>query len=244
METETSPEWRFLKRHRIFFYTKNMRAFIGYARKQAAKYGIKGSRLNAVREALAFLITKGDTKLGEIVDELWQDEHCQLHLVDGVWQADQLSANYLDWQRSYWEVCGKKMTLGSTASYYVPMLKKFYENYGDRARLAAQNEGVDWKAVSHALRVGYQTRDIFVRGSFEYPLVSTPFLLAVKQGQIPYHKAAGVLDELMVELDCLAKVSSLPDKPDAGFWHTWLAKVTLSHIKGEFDLITDPVLDY
>ena len=136
-ETKTCDTWDFLKKNRERFYTRNMRSFIGYARKQAAKYGIKGSRLDAVREALAFLITKGDTTLGELWGELWTDEHCVKHMVyDDIGDVNS--------QHSYWEVCGKKMTLGSKASYYIPMLKKFYENYGQRAHLAANNEGVEW----------------------------------------------------------------------------------------------------
>lgn len=244
METEISNTWLFLKENRHRFYTKNMRAFVGYARKQAAKYGIKGSRLDAVREALVFLISKGDTPLGEFIEDLWVDEHCQKHLVEGVWKADDLNAKYLDWQRSYWEVCGKKMTLGGKASHYVPMLQKFYENYGERAKLAEQNEGVDWKAVSHALRVGYQTREIFLRGTFSYPLLNTPFLMDVKTGKLKYTYVAGVLDTLMEELEVLSKMSPLPDTPDVKFWETWLAQTTLNHIKGEFDLITDPMTGF
>lgn len=58
VEEVTTPMWRELKEHKHEFYTKNMKAFVGYARKQAAKYGVKGSRLDAAREALAFLLTQ------------------------------------------------------------------------------------------------------------------------------------------------------------------------------------------
>ncbi len=38
--------WKELRDNRKDFYTTNLSAFIGYCRTQAAKYGIKGSRLN------------------------------------------------------------------------------------------------------------------------------------------------------------------------------------------------------
>ena len=229
METETSPEWKFLKRNRHLFYTKNMRAFIGYARKQAAKYGIKGSRLDAVREALAYLITKGDTPLHYLDrhHELWTNEHCRVDYEESEY------GDAIDQQRSFWEVCGKKMTFGGKASHYVPMLKKFYENYGHRAHLAANNEGVDWKAVSHALRVGYQTQQIFKHGTFSYPLPQTPFLMKVKTGQLKYEYVAGVLDDMMGHLNNRAEASDLPDKPNVKFWEDWLEDVTLSHVLNE-----------
>jgi hypothetical protein len=229
--------WYFLKDNRHRFYTRNMRAFIGYARKQAAKYGVKGSRLDAVREALAFLMTQGDTPIGELwrQDLLWESEHTHisLHVLESYWvdENNDMPKPVVNQQTSYWEVCGKKMTFGGKASYYVPMLKKFYEQYGHRAQLAAKNEGVDWKAVSHALRVGYQTKAIFTSKTFSYPLKETPYLLSVKQGRLPYNEVAGVLDSLIEELEVLSNKSSLPDQPDVKFWETWLAKVTLEHIK-------------
>jgi hypothetical protein len=111
------------------------------------------------------------------------------------------------------------------------MLKKYFENYGKRAHLAANNEGVDWKAVSHALRVGYQTRAIFKYGTFSYPLPETPFLQEVKAGQLEYNTVAIVLDTLMEDLEKLSEKSSLPDKPDTKFWYDWLERVTLDQIE-------------
>lgn len=40
----SSPLWEEIVKLRDRFYTKNLRAFIGYARRQAAKYGINGTR--------------------------------------------------------------------------------------------------------------------------------------------------------------------------------------------------------
>ena len=226
-EEIATEEWYFLKDNRHKFYTRNMRSFIGYARKQAAKYGVKGSRLDAVLRAWDFLSMKDDQTIGDLwaAGELWEGEHCHLRVVE--------SSEYYcdDQQKSYWEVCGKKMTFGGKASHYLPMLKKFYENYGHRAKLAAQNEGVDWKAVSHALRVGYQTRYIFEDKTFSYPLKETPYLLAVKQGRLPYNEVAGVLDRLIEELETMSLTSTLPDHPDVEFWEDWLGSVTLQSIE-------------
>ena len=47
MILESSPMWDLLRTYKNKFYTSNLKAFIGYARRQSAKYGIKGSRLNA-----------------------------------------------------------------------------------------------------------------------------------------------------------------------------------------------------
>tara|TARA_R110000772_G_scaffold267971_3_gene393571 strand:+ start:13094 stop:13891 length:798 start_codon:yes stop_codon:yes gene_type:complete len=228
-EEIATQEWYFLKDNRHRFYTKNMRSFIGYARKQAAKYGVKGSRLDAVLKAWDFLSMKGTTTIGDLLHELWEDEHCHLHLVPLLIIDDKIV--HFDRQQSYWEVCGKKMTFGGKASHYVPMLKQYYEQYGHRAQLASLNQGVDWKAVSHALRVGYQTMHIFQDKTFSYPLEETPYLLAVKQGILPYNEVAGVLDRLIDALEALSLTSTLPAQPDTAFWEAWLEEVTLNSIE-------------
>lgn len=225
LETITTPLWRELKDARKQFYTKNMQAFVGYARKQAAKYGVKGSRLDAAREALAFLMTQGDTKIGylAVTQQLWEDEHSHLHFVYG--------PDAIDNQQSYWEVCGKKMTFGGKASHYVDMLKKFYENYGGRAKLAAENQGIDWKAVSHAFRVAYQTKAILQGNGFSYPLKETEEIVSIKYGRRDYNSVvAPALDTLMTEIEELAKVSTLPEKVNVDFWQVFLADKTSDYL--------------
>jgi hypothetical protein len=225
---ETSPIWRVLTLNRRSFYTKNMRAFVGYARKQAAKYGVKGSRLDAAREALAFLMTKGDRTIFDLWGhgELWEGEHIHLHL------ASEYGEGELDKQQSYWEVCGKRMTFGGKASYYVPMMKKFYDNYGARAKLAASNQGIDWKAISHAFRVAFQTKAILSGNGFSYPLCETPFLKNIKNGDLDYLRiVAPALDELMMEIDELSQQSTLPEKVDVSLWQHRLAIYTQEHLR-------------
>jgi len=54
-EETSSPEWEFLKQNRKKFYTKGLKAYLGYCRTQASKYGIKGSRLADAEKVLNFL---------------------------------------------------------------------------------------------------------------------------------------------------------------------------------------------
>ena len=52
---ETTPAWEYLRKHRQYFYTKNMRSYLGYIRKQVAKYSFKGSRLNILNEIIKII---------------------------------------------------------------------------------------------------------------------------------------------------------------------------------------------
>ncbi len=64
MILENSLIWQTIVKNRERFYSKNLKAFIRYARSQASKYGVKGSRMNAVNQFLALLKQfDGDLKM-------------------------------------------------------------------------------------------------------------------------------------------------------------------------------------
>ena len=72
MIIESSHIWRAIVKNKEKFYTKNLKAFIGYARRQASKYGIKGSRLNAAKKIMDILIDYkySDKKMKVVWDQL------------------------------------------------------------------------------------------------------------------------------------------------------------------------------
>ncbi len=47
-----TPIWDELVANRTKFYSKNLKAFVGYVKQQAAKYGVKGSRLSDIKGAI------------------------------------------------------------------------------------------------------------------------------------------------------------------------------------------------
>lgn len=206
-----SDIWRqiVLQRHR--FYTKNLRAFISYARRQASKYGIKGSRLNAAAKVLALLKAENpDDKLRQVWDALPRCEHCYDLGTDP------------NGMRQY-QVCGKTFQESAAIGYVIPILEKFCDDYGHRAKLAAQNRNIDWKAVSHALRAAIQTREILTRNMIRFPLRDAPFLIQVKQGRLDYaSEVAPMLESLMDEVEQLLDHSNLPAHVDEAYWNRFI----------------------
>lgn len=47
--------WNEIRKNKSKFYTNNLKGFVGYCRKQAAKYGIKGSRIDTTEKVIKFL---------------------------------------------------------------------------------------------------------------------------------------------------------------------------------------------
>jgi hypothetical protein len=213
MLIESSDIWRSIVEQRNRFYTKNLNSFINYARRQASKYGIKGSRLNAASQVINFLKTKNsEGKLRDVWGRLPRNEYCHEMGVDP------------NGMRQY-QVCGKMFQESASIGYVLPIISKFYEEYGHRAKLAAQNQNIDWKAVSHALRAAIQTKEILLYGTITFPLKEAPFLLQVKEGKLDYTKeVAPALESLMTEVEKLVNESDLPAKVDTEYWNRFLCE--------------------
>lgn len=208
-----SSIWHELVSNRSKLYTKNLKAFVGYARTQAAKYGIKGSRLNQAKMVIDFL--NGfpvHTRINEVWDNLPTGEHLSKMVdIKGV---------------PMYVVCGKKMQGTATIKNVLPSLDKYYHEYGQRAQLAADNQGIDWKAISHAMRAAFQVREILTTGDLKFPLKNADYLLKVKQGLLDYKTEVGPrLEKEMDELEVIARDSKLPDKPDTLFWEDFIFNI-------------------
>jgi hypothetical protein len=73
---------------------------------------------------------------------------------------------------------------------------------------------VDWKALSHAVRVGREAIELFTTGRLQFPLACAPHLLAIKLGQLPHAAVIGEIEAMLPEVEHAAAASVLPDEPD------------------------------
>lgn len=211
MLIEHSVIWDQIVEQRHRFYTKNLNSFISYARRQASKYGIKGSRLNASLQVLEVLKSvPPDVRLHMIWDRLPRIDHCH-------------DAGIAPGGLRQYQVCGKMFQESTSAGYVIPILEKFYADYGHRAQLAAANKNIDWKAISHALRAVIQTKEIITHNTIKFPLKDAQFLKDVKHGKFDYTtEVAPVLETLMDEVEQLVTESSLPEKVDIEYWNNFV----------------------
>lgn len=216
---DSTPEWEYLRLQRPKFYTKNMRAYLGYIRKQVSKYSFKGSRLNILNEIIdrlmeAITIWRDDhpikewpkgPRLEEVKHALPLNDHCRFTKGEG--------PNHIEIE--FYEVFGSKYMLKDFAGNVRESLHKYVSQYGKRAQLAAENEGVDWKAVSHAFRACYQLIAIYEKGNFSYPLPETDKILEVKLGLRDYkNQIEPELEALFFKTVGLAEQSSFPLEVD------------------------------
>lgn len=214
--------WLDIKSQRTKFYTKDMKSYVGYARKQANRYGIKGSRIAAANEVIKYL-SNYDAELREMVRV--RDVYDKLPTSEFLIKCSMTDKSQTK-ELNFYEICGRKFQDTLTLSNLMVRAWDIYNEYGARAQQAKTNEGVDFKAVSHALRASYQMLGILKDGDFDYPLPQTEFLLAVKTGQLNFvNEVQPELENVIQTIEKMAESSSLPQKVDRAYWDKWLLGV-------------------
>jgi len=224
--------WKKLVKNRSMFYTKNMKAYIGYVRKQAAKYGVKGSRLQVLEDAISKAKEYSDTAgaVGEIIHLLPLNEHAEIVT------HDMEDTGY----QVFYEICGRKFQDTNRIDYFINCLEKIYDGYGARAKAAKDNNGIDWKALHHALRAGYQAKYIYTNGGFYYPLPERDFLMEVKRGELDYlTEVQPVLEKLVDEVMVLAENSDYPDMVDTYTIEQMVLDIHEEILKEHFSSLND-----
>lgn len=216
MWERSSDVWDELRARRHEFYSRNMSAFVGYARRQAAKYGVKGSRLACAREWLALMEKDPNRHMAGVVAEAVAEYPEGHH----IWEH---ARPYPDQHKP--EVCleviGKMFTGTSKAGNYISSLRLYVAEYGERARMAEANEGIDWKAMSHAVRAAYQVLAIFDSAYDGMPQLELPLpvsvaceLVYIKTGKLTFKQVSERLDVLMGEVAVMSARSTYPDHID------------------------------
>jgi predicted nucleotidyltransferase len=213
MTEPPSPEWREVVANRHRLITSKSAAFVGYCRQQANKYGIKGSRVAAARKALAILDDAveglGTTaKLREIapfIDHaVASDEHMAIVPIEHA------SGVMMD----HWEVCGRKLSYSASIKNARDIMHALVKDYGARALQAESQNGVDWKALSHAVRVARQAIEMLTTGRVTFPIPDAAHILAIKLGRCAYQDVAAEIEQGLADVEAASAVSTLQAEPD------------------------------
>lgn len=217
--SEPHAAWKLIKDNQDKFLHSGVLSFIGYARQQANKYGIKGSRVAASRAAVELfeaLIEKHGhlTKLKDV----WGNIECfnqrNLEHVSIVSETMKTQPDKKFWML---EVCNRKVQEGTTLKEAHKVFKRVFDEYGKRAIEAESNENVDFKAIMHAVRVLNQAKELLTTGNITFPRPEKELLLQIRKGVLPYNQVADIIEIGMEELKTIHEKSSLPKTPDLEF---------------------------
>ena len=162
--------------HQKLFNIRDCNSYIGYALGQAKKYGIKGSRLGILKNINQYIhdnIKEEDKNkklsviIPDIISKHGDGSLCFSKIINNIESII---------------ICGKVHMGTITINEFCKRIKKDYRKYGSRARKAEKNEGIDWKALSHAVRALFQMEKLIDEGYILYPLSDSNFIKSIKNG--------------------------------------------------------------
>lgn len=220
--------------------TRNVNAFVGYARQQAAKYGIKGSRLDSLKRVKAFLdmlplhdkLALHEQKIYAFVKEC--DQILSLEktpLVETILMPSQKGSVMIPHLR----VNGRACPFHANVKYAKQIYEKILEEYGGRAHKAHLSGGKDWKALSHAVRVNHEAIELLTTGKITFPRPEREVLLKIKTEKMPYEEVAEMIEQGLVDLTAAHEKSTLRDEPDREWAQNFLYDVYSNIVKEDKD---------
>jgi predicted nucleotidyltransferase len=200
-----------------FFDPRKNRASIGYCISQANKYGLKGDKLRVIGEVYHYLRSflsirskeevENGLKLSNIVDEL----------INRFGNTNYLYVKKLGSLDSV-VLCGRTHLTSISVLEFFGRVKTAYNKYGQRARQAERNEGVDWKAMSHAVRAIEQMKQLLTTGKITFPLEHYLLLLKIKEGLLPRTEVDSIINKGLEEIESIQKSNNtIKGKVDTEF---------------------------
>lgn len=218
-----SDIYKYLRDNKKRFYTKKINGSLQFSRSQACKYALRADRMNSVKKAvdkMQELVDRGVVKLWQAWDELPEDENLKKIILE-----DSREDN-----KNGYNVSGKICSANTNPTYCLEFLSQLLNRFGDRVRVAANLNSLDYKSISHAFRTSYQLLHIYKDGGFEFPLPETEFLKSIKYGKEDFLKNEidAKLNSLISEVEGLAAQSNYPDAVD----QKWIDSIILTQYSG------------
>lgn len=209
---QSSEIWEQIRHAKDAWLHSGVSAFVGYCKTQAGKYGIRGSRVAAVRAVIQLLddliaFRGGETKLRDCWHQMErfasQNEHAAI--VSGIINHDKTVMML--------EVCNRKVQEHCSLQDARAIFQMVLNGYGQRALAAEKNDGVDWKATGHAVRVCHEAQELLLTGHITYPRPEAELLLKIRKGEMPYREVAEIIEAGMDAVEAAGQGSKLPKEP-------------------------------
>ncbi len=218
--------WGIIQNNTHHLVNSQISAFAGYCQSQAAKYSLKGSNLAAYRSAMDFFSARPSRmKLEHMRDDIIAGL-IQPAIADGHLNAKseplikfvQIEHKIRKVMEDYIQIGPKtKIPMTAHAGLAFDIAKQQFEKYGERAKQAETNQGVDWKSLLHAVRVCSEAEELLLTGRITFPRPEAPLLLSIRREELPYAQVADMIVEGLDKIKAAQLITTLPDKPNQKF---------------------------
>jgi hypothetical protein len=191
------------------FLSNKLQAFVGYCIGQSKKYGLKGTRYKELTDFLKFVkrMPDDDERLERYFTEFNDMKYNHIFMTRAA--GPKTSRNM---EIDYVSVLGKLFSGDVKVSYFKQKVKDLEKQFGDRTKMAS--EGVDFKALSHAVRVISEVEELLTAHRITFPLLNADYVKAVKQKRVEVKDVMEFLEEKLEVVQNLMEESDLPASVD------------------------------
>lgn len=230
---QTSPDWDYLRspdvRKRLI--DRKCSGFVGYCQSQATRYGVRASRVESLTNLIEAIRKCADAHpLG--LDARISD--CT-HDLEGLLEDN----SAVTWTRRHSgqtpdllhiSVCDRLAAVTEKLAQLRDIAEGALRKYGRRSLAASHSGGYDFRALSHAIRVGREAVELLTTSKITFPLASADELIAIKAGKIAGQEVLKMLDSILVEVEDASQNSNLPESIDWDFCQATQIRIYALHI--------------
>jgi predicted nucleotidyltransferase len=205
--------------------TGDLYHLIKYAHSQEKKYGEKYERYKKICE----VIEKAKLVMATDFGELTVENLLSFLEMDGKYLKLTEHDNKGKLEKYLW-VAGTEQQYNLNLKELITRLEHQIEtNYSDRTKKAFGEFGIDWKAMSHALRISYEGLELVKHGTITFPILQRQYLYDIKSGIVPYEEVSHEISRALDELTRLVDKDELGWRYDEDFWNEFI----LQEVKSE-----------
>ncbi|MDR1921838.1 MAG: nucleotidyltransferase domain-containing protein [Candidatus Adiutrix sp.] len=186
--------------------------YAAYSLGQAKKYGLKCSRIGALKAVHNWLLAHlghqppPEQRLHDVIEAL------VAACADGRYCALEIAR-----EEKFLRLCGKFHAENIRLTEFIRRVEHDLRRYGARAEEATRNQGLDFKALSHALRALMQLEELLRTGGIVFPLTNREELIAVKLGQYAWDELEPMILARFEAVEALREKAPVKGKFDRNF---------------------------
>jgi len=208
-----------MKENYTKFYNKHLHSFVGYCVGQSKLYNIRGQRFNELHDFVEIFtniaVENAEVKLENYFKEVESIFSKKQYKYVKFIKASISRGNQAYKEGRYIELLGKRFAGNVRVGYFTKMIKEMEAQFGNRARDSAK--GVDYKALSHAVRVINEVEELLDDKFITFPLKNRVYISSVKEGKETLESVMAYLDNKLDEVQKKLEKSDLPDKSEDVF---------------------------
>lgn len=201
------------------FYNRNLHSFVGYCVGQSKFYNVRGERFSELHRFMEYFTElaqeQKNDKLVTVfpkVEELFREyPYRYIKFV----MAPTSRGSGITQEGRYIEILGKRFLGTVTVGYFLEKITEMEQQFGNRAKASA--EGVDYKALSHAVRVISEVEELLDDGFITFPLKNRAYVTSIKEGNESLESVMDYIDDKLSVVQEKLDQSTLPERSDEEF---------------------------